>query len=141
MVKDSILPQMLDGDRCGKDEKGQRGGTRGGVERLRPLKGRRVEAAVRQSVLDVVEVGNVGTDLSDLPVVIANHILLALGHVIQLLQLPVQIAIFHFPLGFLQRSVDLVQLTQIHLVNVACVVKAQRSQRWNIKSSLIHMNA
>lgn len=93
-------------------------------ERLRPLEGRRVEAAVRQSVLDVIEVGNVGTDLSDLPVVIANHILLALGHIIQLLQLPVQIAVCHFPLGFLQRSVDLVQLTQIHLVNVACVVRA-----------------
>lgn len=69
--------------------------------RLRPLEGRRVEAAIRQSVLDVVEVGDVGSDLADLPVVIGDHILLALGHVVQLLHFPVQVAACHFVLGLL----------------------------------------
>lgn len=99
------------------------------MERLRPLEGRRVEAALGQSVLDVVEVGDVGADLADLPVVIADHVLLALGHVVQLLQLPVQVAARHLVLGFNQRFVDLVQLAEVHLVNVACVVRTQTGVR------------
>lgn len=87
---------------------------------LRPLQRGRVEAAVRQSVFDVVEVGDVGVDLLDLPIVVVDHVLLCARHVVQLRQLPVQIAVGHLAFGVFQGLVNLVELAQIYSVDVAC---------------------
>lgn len=86
---------------------------------LRPLQRGRVEAAVGQSVFDVVEVGDVRVDLLDLPIVVADHVLLRARHLIQLCQLPVQIAVGHLAFGVFQGLVNLVEFAQIDSVDVS----------------------
>lgn len=89
-------------------------------ETLGLFDGRGVEAARRQGLPDVFQVADVLHDLLDIPVIVHDGGLLLPGFILQVGHFPVQVADFHFVFGFVQGAFDLIQLIEVHCVQLPC---------------------
>lgn len=96
-------------------------------ETLGLFDGRGVEAARRQGLPDVFQVADVLHDLLDIPVIVHDGGLLLPGFILQVGHFPVQVADFHFVFGFVQGAFDLIQLIEVHCVQLPC--RARRTEK------------